>query len=182
MASTSSHYSSVGQSSHVPWWAAPEIDETTTATFLHHLQLSPHSRVVDLGAGFCATAALLWSKAKLAKPVMCVEPSQDMLDRSAGLQGVSTLCQTGEEWAAGGLPGDTDRLYIKGSIHHFDREKLGDTLAGIRSIPPTSLPTGAGWRTPAAWSSTSSPRSPTLERPSRFPWPPFWQGGSWTRP
>ena len=139
MASTSSHYSSVGQSSHVPWWAAPEIDETTTATFLHHLQLSPHSRVVDLGAGFCATAALLWSKAKLAKPVMCVEPSQDMLDRSAGLQGVSTLCQTGEEWAAGGLPGDTDRLYIKGSIHHFDREKLGDTLAGIRSIPPTSL-------------------------------------------
>ena len=173
MASTSSHYSSVGQSSHVPWWAAPDIDETTSNTFLHHLQLAPGCRVVDLGAGFCATAALLWGKAKLANPVLCVEPSQGMLDRSAGLEGVSTLCQTGEEWAAGGLTGDTDRLYVKGSIHHFNREKLGDTLSGIRSTPPISLSAGAGWQTPAAWSLTSSPQSPTLELPSHFPWQPL---------
>ena len=88
--------------------------------------------MVDLGAGSCAFASLLHSKAALQQPVMCVDPSQAMLEQAASLAGVSTLCQAAEEWAAGGQEADSTTVFIKAAVHHLNRATLEQTMAGIR--------------------------------------------------
>ena len=130
----SSHYSSLGQSSFTPWWAAPSLQAALAQEMLTHLLPSPTSRVVDLGAGSGTFAALVHRQAGLTVPLTCVDPSKDMLATAGEVEGLDTLCQSGEEWAAGGEEGDTDRVIVKAAVHHFDKEKMADTLAGIRCI------------------------------------------------
>lgn len=139
MASTSSHYSSVGQSSHVPWWAAPDIDETTSNTFLHHLQLAPGCRVVDLGACFCATAALLYScGARPSWPIRFCAWSR------------ARACWTGLlGWRASPPSARPERSGPPGASR--------GTPTGSTSRAPSTTSTGRSWGTPSLASGPPRP-------------------------
>ena len=48
--------------------------------------------MVDLGAGACQVASALARKVGLRNPVLCVDPSQEMLDTGRGLIMVKIQC------------------------------------------------------------------------------------------
>ena len=118
--SLNNHYNSLGGQKLVPWWAKPELQVAQLKVLMGHLDLTPNSRVVDLGSGTCTFASLLQRTAGLQNPITCVDPSRAMLDGAVGLAGVETLCQAAEEWAAGGTE-DCDRILIKVS-RNLNRE------------------------------------------------------------
>ena len=89
--------------------------------------------------------------AKLAKPVLCVDPSKEMLEvgdfRDAlvtlmvkvadSKEGVNSMCMSAEDWSA--KEGKVDRIVIRGALHHFtrwasrylvDRWQVGRRLVG----------------------------------------------------
>ena len=89
--------------------------------------------------------------AKLAKPVLCVDPSKEMLEvgdfRDAlvtlmakvadSKEGVNSMCMSAEDWSA--KEGKVDRVVIRGALHHFtrcpsrdlvDRLHIGGRLVG----------------------------------------------------
>lgn len=117
--SLNNHYNSLGVQKLVPWWAKPELQVAQLEVLMAYLDLTPKSRVVDLGSGTCTFASLLQRTAGLQNPITCVDPSRAMLDGAVGLAGVETLCQAAEEWAIGGIE-DCDRILIKVSsnINH----------------------------------------------------------------
>ena len=55
-----------------------------------------------------------------------------MLARAGEMDWLELLCLSGEDWAAGGEEGDTDRVVVKAAVHHFEKERMAGTLAGIR--------------------------------------------------
>ena len=120
--SLNNHYNSLGGQKLVPWWAKPELQVAQLKVLMGHLDLTPNSRVVDLGSGTCTFASLLQRTAGLQNPITCVDPSRAMLDQSVGLAGVETLCQAAEEWAIGGIE-DCDRILIK-VLSNFNHELL----------------------------------------------------------
>ena len=63
---------------------------------------------------------------------MAPSPSWDILARTGALDWLKSLFLSGEDWAAGGEEGDTDRVVVKAAVHHFDKERMAGTLAGIR--------------------------------------------------
>ena len=63
---------------------------------------------------------------------MAPSPSWDILARTKALDWLKSLILSGEDWAAGGEEGDTDRVVVKAAVHHFDKERMAGTLAGIR--------------------------------------------------
>ena len=92
----SSHYSSLGLSSFTPWWAAPSLQAALAKEMLAHLLLSPTSRLVDLGAGSGTFAAHIQRQGGLTVPLICVDPSRDMLAKAGELEGLETLCMSGD--------------------------------------------------------------------------------------
>ena len=80
--------------------------------------------------------------AKLTKPVLCVDPSKEMLEVeeenlsdklrfvftferfftlkvAESKDGVESLCMSAEDWSA--MEGKVDRVIIRGALHHFTR-------------------------------------------------------------
>ena len=58
------------------------------------------SRTVEIGAGECSLASQLWAAARLASPVLCVDPCMEMLALGGQLPGVRVKVDTAERWAA----------------------------------------------------------------------------------
>jgi len=69
--------------------------------------------------------------ASLTHPVLCVDPSLEMLEIGKDLEGVETVHMSAEDWANSEDIDCFDRIYIRGALHHFTRETLQDTLEGI---------------------------------------------------
>lgn len=114
------------------WYTQPSYTNQIDSLLLHYLRLHPTSRLVDVGGGTGELAEVLKKKANISVPVVCVEPSRGMLDLAVKREGVTGLCMGAEEWSDGGEEGDCDRVVVKQAVHHFDRERLQQTLAGMR--------------------------------------------------
>ena len=109
-----------------------------------------HSIWPQLQGGTGALGAALASMAKLTNPVLCVDPSKEMLEVGRGQgaagdlsenqvaeskEGVDSLCMSAEEWSA--KEGKVDRIVIRGALHHFTRwpslltgRQMGGRLVG----------------------------------------------------
>ena len=87
--------------------------------------------MVDLGAGTCQVASALAGRVGLRNPVMCVDPSQEMLDMGRGLSGVQTHCSGDMVWINTMKEESVDRIFIRQAVHHFDQERLRDIFGGI---------------------------------------------------
>merc|ERR1712142_354433 len=130
----SSHYSNVAKHyNNVVYTSKSDKDYQNDATCLivHYLHLDSSSLVVDLGAGVCTMASNVGRIANLTHPVLCVDPSSEMLEIGKDLDGVKTLHMSAEEWTETAEEECFDRIYIRGAIHHFNRENLKKTLDGI---------------------------------------------------
>ena len=58
---------------------------------LKYLQLQPDDLLVDIGAGNGNTTEPLWKKGILKHPILCVDPSSDMLQGCKSREGLETL-------------------------------------------------------------------------------------------
>jgi len=106
-----------------------EYQEEVALLCKKYLDLQPHHHLVDLAGGTGALGAALASMAKLTTPVLCVDPSKEMLEVAESKEGVSSLCMSAEDWSA--KEGKVDRVVIRGALHHFTRELLPAILSGI---------------------------------------------------
>ena len=95
------------------------------------LEIKAHHHVVDLGAGACLVASAIAQRVGLRKAVLCVDPSQEMLDMGKGLPGVQTHCSGDMPWINSMKERSVDRIFIRQAVHHFDQEKLRDIFGGI---------------------------------------------------
>ena len=87
--------------------------------------------MVDLGAGACQVASAIAQRVGLRQPVLCVDPSQEMLDMGRVLVGVKTHCRGDMAWITTMKEASVDRIFIRQAVHHFDQERLGDIFGGI---------------------------------------------------
>jgi len=128
------HYSTVARHyNNVVYTSTSDSDyqNDVTGLIVHYLHLDSASLVVDLGAGVCTMASKVAKIASLEHPVLCVDPSMEMLEIGKELPGVKTLHMSAEEWAGTKEEDCFDRIYIRGAFHHFNREHLKNTLDGI---------------------------------------------------
>ena len=95
------------------------------------LEIQRHHHVVDLGAGACQVASAIARKVGLRNPVLCVDPSQEMLDMGSGLVGIKTHCGGDIAWIKTMGKDSVDRIFIRQAVHHFDQEKLREIFGGI---------------------------------------------------
>ena len=111
------------------------------------MKLDKEDKLVDLAAGTCVTAGMglyqvifnvqtsvsgqLSRLASLTKPVLCVEPVQEMLDVALknNVANIEMMCATAEEFVRRDI--NYDKLLIKGSVHHFPRDQLQEIFGGI---------------------------------------------------
>jgi len=106
-----------------------DYQEEVAALCMKYLDLQPRHLLVDLAGGTGALGAALASMAKLAKPVLCVDPSKEMLEVADSKEGVNSMCMSAEDWSA--KEGKVDRIVIRGALHHFTRKLLPDIFSGI---------------------------------------------------
>lgn len=93
--------------------------------------------MVDLGAGACQVASALARKVGLRNPVLCVDPSQEMLDTGRGLIRVKIQCSGALAWISTMDEKSVHRIFIRQAVHHFEHKRLRDIFAGIlRMLKP----------------------------------------------
>ena len=67
-------------------------------TLSQHIQFSAADSVVDVGGGTGEVGRLLWEKFNFRDPVLCVEPSEAMLEATCKKERIQTLKATAEEF------------------------------------------------------------------------------------
>jgi ubiquinone/menaquinone biosynthesis C-methylase UbiE len=130
-----SHYERLAENYDQNWAHTPEYVEWMNTRIETALPVSPGDRVADVGAGTGLFLRRLMDHANADVPILCLDPSQPMLDRIPQDPRVTPICATAEEVAAGKteIPYDNlDAILIKETIHHV--EDIPGTLAGLAGL------------------------------------------------
>lgn len=127
-------------------WAEVEQEEgrrlyeegglSMTRLLIDLLELTPQDSVVDLGSGNCRTAHQLNQLVSLVKPILCVDPVQEMLFLGSEFHNIRVIQATAMEFAA---MDDINysKIYLKSIVHHLGRGTLEEVLAGLyRQLDP----------------------------------------------
>lgn len=133
MASTEEeHYRRLAATYERNWADRPEYVEWMADRILAWLSPSGRERFVDIGAGTGLFLRRLMEHASAERPIVCVDPSQPMLDRLPDDERLSPLRATAEQIASGevALPYETvDAFTFKESVHHV--RDIPQTLRGL---------------------------------------------------
>ena len=78
---------------------------------IRRLKLQPDDRLVDIVAGTGAITSLIWTKSCLNNPILCVDPSIDMLKIAEKKKGLKTCPSTADDFFGGNY--QTDYIYNK---------------------------------------------------------------------
>lgn len=130
-----SHYERLAAAYDRNWAHTPEYVEWMNARIESALSIDPGDRVADIGAGTGLFLRRLMSHVSTETPILCLDPSQPMLDRIPDDPRVTTICTTAEEVASGktDIPyAQLDAILIKETIHHV--EDIPGTLAGLAGL------------------------------------------------
>lgn len=146
------HYSDLAETYDSTWAHRPDYLDWMETRIASRLKLRPGDRIADIGAGTGLFLRRLLEYATEETPVVCVDPSQPMLDRLPRDPRLLPVCATAEELAEPGTddgagprpqpqsqpqpPVTTyDAIVIKEAVHHFS--DMADTLAGLarRLVP-----------------------------------------------
>lgn len=116
-----------------------EIEEAQIESVVEYLDLQPDHVVIDVGAGTGHTAEKIFKIAGLKNPIICVDPSAEMLEKASGRKGVVGVLKTAEEFFDDvSLCPTLDRVLLKGCIHHL-LEPLSAFKNMERSLRPNGL-------------------------------------------
>lgn len=111
------HYSKVAESYDE---YLSEIEEAQIGNVVEYLDLQPDHVVVDVGGGTGYSAEEIFKIAGLKNPIICVDPSAEMLEKANGRKGVVRVFKTAEEFFDDvSLCRTLDRVLFKGCIHHL---------------------------------------------------------------
>lgn len=117
------HYQKLAQNYDKFWVYSPEFIDFLTQKIIDVLELKSTDTLVDLGCGTGIYTKSIVSKFPLQNPVICVDSSEEMLDRIPNNSQYKTFVKDGIEFAY--EPGKYDKILMKEMIHHIaDKEKF----------------------------------------------------------
>jgi ubiquinone/menaquinone biosynthesis C-methylase UbiE len=118
---THDHYARLADSYDANWGHAPQYVAYMSRNIASRLQVRSGDRVADIGAGTGLFLRAVEDVISADLPIVCVDPSQPMLDRLPADPRLVPLQATAEQVAARevGLPYDQlDAILMKEVIHH----------------------------------------------------------------
>ena len=100
-----------------------------------YVMFSAGDHVADVGGGTGEIGRLLREKFKLSNPVLCVDPSEKMLEIAQQKEGIETLQATAEEFFSKCLDGrEFNKILMNACYHHFrDPGKVFEGVARMLS-------------------------------------------------
>lgn len=129
------HYSHLAETYDSAWGHRPDYLDWMEEQINSRLELRPGDWIADIGAGTGLFLRRLLEYATEETPLVCVDPSQPMLDRLPVDPRLLPVRATAEELATGALnaralPHSTfNAIVIKEAVHHFT--DLPGTLHGL---------------------------------------------------
>lgn len=129
------HYERLADRYDDTWGHRPDYVAWMNLHVFERLAIGPGDRVADLGAGTELFLRSLIQHVTADNPILCVDPSQAMLDRLPGDDRLIPVCASAEAVAAGQVELPHDRLVaivIKETVHHFT--DLSATLGGLAGL------------------------------------------------
>ena len=98
------------------------------------LDLQPDDVLVDIGGGTGWMSNTLWKSASLKNPVLCVDPSSQMLEKAKDLEGVTPVNASAAEFFGSATKGHFNKVFMAGCIHHFgDLDQVLRSMAELMS-------------------------------------------------
>jgi SAM-dependent methyltransferase len=142
------HYENIAGQYDDTWSHRPEYLSWMSEHCARRLQITRGNRIADIGAGTGLFLGRLAQKASPDRPILCIDPSQPMLDQLPGNARLRPICATAEDVAARRvkLPYEKlDVILIKETIHHVTdlpqtMQGLADLLAPAGRILVVTLP------------------------------------------
>ncbi len=129
------HYERLADRYDDTWGHSPDYVAWMNQRVFDRLLIGPGHRVADVGAGTGLFLRSLVRQVTADNPIVCVDPSQAMLDRLPDDPRLVPLCATAEEVASGAIElpyRRLDAIVIKETVHHF--ADVATTLAGLADL------------------------------------------------
>ena len=104
---------------------------TAVSCILKYLPITSEDNIVDIGGGTGEVAQRVLKQAQLKNPILCVDPSEGMLEIAKGRDGIETFHATAEEFFASSEIASKlfTKVMICGCAHLFvDREAVFRSL------------------------------------------------------
>jgi SAM-dependent methyltransferase len=126
------HYAQIASRYNGSWSTRPAYVSWMSTEIAKRLRVSSGGRIADIGAGTGLFLRSLIEHASASTPVLCIDPSAEMLDLLPQDPRLRPILASAEEVAAGtaALPYDQfDAILIKEAIHHV--EDVSGTVRGL---------------------------------------------------
>jgi ubiquinone/menaquinone biosynthesis C-methylase UbiE len=126
------HYQRLAETYDGNWADRPQYVAWMADRIMEWLEPSPGDHIADIGSGTGLFLTRLMEVASPESPIICVDPSQPMLDLLPDDPRMTPLCATAEQIASGEvqMPIDTvDAFVFKEAIHHV--KDIPGTLRGL---------------------------------------------------
>jgi ubiquinone/menaquinone biosynthesis C-methylase UbiE len=126
------HYQRLAETYERNWADRPQYVAWMADKIMEWLDPSPGDRIADIGSGTGLFLSRLMEVASADAPIICVDPSQPMLDLLPDDPRLTPLCATAEQIATGEvkMPVDSvDAFVFKEAIHHV--KDIPGTLQGL---------------------------------------------------
>jgi ubiquinone/menaquinone biosynthesis C-methylase UbiE len=121
------HYREIAKIYDDLWFYSEDFIQFFAQNMIQSLHLQPQHRLVDIGCGTGIYAKAIRQQVHLEHPILCVDPSAEMLAKIPDNSGLQPLCLDAVTFS--GQPGSYDRILIKEAIHHIpEKQQLFNQL------------------------------------------------------
>lgn len=106
------------------------LSQATAAFIIEHMPLTDDDQILDIGGGTGQVAMMINEELKLKKPIVCVDPSKEMLQVAQSRGNIETVHSSAEDFLS--LQYEKyplKKIIINGCIHHLDSDTVFSALA-----------------------------------------------------
>ncbi|NES81144.1 MAG: methyltransferase domain-containing protein [Moorea sp. SIO2B7] len=116
------HYQNIASIYDDLWFYSEYFINFFASKIIEYLNLSTTDILVDLGCGTGIYSKGILKQINLQNPIVCVDPSDNMLSKIALNSGMNPVNMDGITFSS--QPGTYNRILIKEAIHHIEEKKL----------------------------------------------------------